>query len=371
MGTGSIFPATDRRTGQARWVAQVSIGGRRNRRVVQRWRHTEREARAALKELLAESAPSRDRRLTLSAFLDDWVVGVRNLRPRTRTEYANAVALHINPAIGHLRLATLAPSDVEAMIRILEPVLAPKSVRNVVGVLRRALTFALRDGLVTRNVAAREFIDPVRVPRAEPRVLSEPELRAVSAAAAGHWLEALVLTAAGSGLRQGELLGLTWADVELERGRLEVRRALRRVPGATRKSGRYVHDELKTARSRRTVPLAPSLVEALKKNKARLIAAGFVPIAAGPVFPSVRGRPLSAGWVSHQFAAICARAGVEGAPFKALRATFASRLHDAGLPERRIQDLLGHKPDSRVTQAHYIGAGDWDAAVAAVSEVVG
>lgn len=246
-----------------------------------------------------------------------------------------------------------------------------KSVRNVLGVLRRALTFAVRDGLLERNVAGREYIEPVRVPRAEPRIFSAAELAAITAAAHGDWLEALVVTAAGTGLRQGELLGLAWGDVDLDAGRLDVRRALRRVAGATRRSGHYVRDELKTVRSTRSVPLAPSIVAALTAHRARLIAAGFVPIASGPVFCSQRGSELSAGWVAHRFYAICATAGVARAPFKTLRATFASRLHDAGLPERRIQDLLGHKPESRVTQAHYIGAGDWVAGAAAVSEVVG
>lgn len=372
MGTGSIYPIVDRRTGETRWIAQVSIGGRGNRRYVKRVRSTERAARAALRELRAEVTPVGSSRLTLSAYLDGWVRDVRNLRPRTRVEYANAIALHITPSIGHVRLGSLTPMHVESMLRELTPTMAPKSLRNVLGVLRRALTFAVRSGLVARNVAAREYIDPIRVPRSEPRVLSVDELHRILAVAAGHWLEALIVTAAGTGLRQGELLGLAWGDVDLEAGRLDVRRALRREAGPTRKAGRYVRDELKTARSERSVPLAPAVVAALTAHRERLMAAGFVPIATGPVFPSKRGRELSAGWVTHQFYDLCIAAGVPRAPFKALRATFASRLFEAGIPERRIQDLLGHKPESRVTQAHYIGAGaEWQSALAAVEEMVG
>lgn len=365
MGTGSIYSIIDSRTGRKRWIAQVSIGGRQGRRFRKRVRDTERAARAALKELRAEVTPTRGSRLTLSAYLEGWVGDVRNLRPRTRTEYANAIAYHIVPTIGHVRLASLTPAHVESMIRVLAPTMAPKSLRNVVGVLRRALTFAVRDGLIQRNVASGEYIDPIRVPRSEPRTLTVDELHRLTEAAKGHWLEGLIVTAAGTGLRQGELLGLAWGDVDLDVGRLDVRRAL------ARRDGRYVRDELKTERSERSVPLALSVVAALVAHRERIKAAGFVPIATGPVFPSLRGRELSAGWVTHQFYALCESAGIQRAPFKALRATFASRLFDAGVPERRIQDLLGHKPDSRVTQAHYIGAAEWRASVAAVQEVVG
>ena len=373
MGTGSLYSIIDRRSGEKRWIAQVSIGGRTNRHFRKRVCKSERAARAALKELRADVTPMSRSRLTLSAYLEGWVRDVRNLGPGTQIQYANAIALHIVPTIGHVRLSMLAPGHVEAMIRALEPTLAPKSIRNVVGVLRRALTFAVRDDLVTRNVASSEYIDPIRVPDSDPRVLTADEMARLLDASKGDWLEGLIVTAAGTGLRQGELRALAWGDVDLEGGRIEVHHSLRRVQGATRKSGRYVRDQPKTRRSERVVPLAPSVVAALIAHRERVKAAGFIPISTGPVFPAQRGSggPLSAGWVTHRFYALCEKAGIQRAPFKSLRATFASRLHDAGVPERRIQDLLGHKRDSRVTQKHYVGAGDWGEAVAAVAEVVG
>lgn len=372
MGSGSVYQITDE-AGRIRWIAQLSMGGRTNRRYVKRVRETERAARAALKVLRDEAEAKRgSSRMTLSVYLDQWAADARNLRPRTRVEYQNAIRYHINPTIGHVRLGDLTPIHVESMLRTLEPTMAPKSLRNVLGVLRRGLTFAVRADLVTRNVASRDFIDPVRVPYVEPRVLTVDELRRILTASRGHWLEALILTAAGTGMRQGELLALSWADVDLERAQLDVRATLRRVVGLTRRRGRYVRDEPKTARSERSVPLAPAVVEAIASQRQRLIAAGFVPTATGPVFPSQRGKPLSAGWVTHQFYLVCEAAGVRRAPFKALRATFSTQLFEAGIPERRIQDLLGHKPDSRVTHAHYIGTGaEWDLAMAAVDELVG
>jgi integrase len=445
-GEGSIYQRKD-----GRWVAQESIGGRTNRHFRKRIRLTERKAKAALRDLLAD----RDRglnptKVTVSSFLTGWVRNVRNIRPRTRIEYANAIRLHIVPLIGSQRLSALSPLHVEQMLGALDRArLAPKTQRNVLAVLRRGLSFALRSGLVSRNVAGREYVDAPRVPRIEPRALSADEVHRLLAAVRGDWLEGLIVTAVGTGLRQGELLGLAWEDVDLgafnagaregrevwghreRRGRREpiapqaamdedgdnglgpfvrrgksavslevdavrtnsrwqgvvvresaptaegsarihVRRGLRRIPGPTRKTGRYVRDEPKTDRSRRTVPLAPSVVAALAAHRERLKAAGFVPTATGPVFPSMRGKPLSSGWVTHRFYALCEVASIPRAPFKALRATFASRLFEAGVPERRVADLLGHAPASRITTTHYIGAAaDWEPALAAVEELVG
>lgn len=350
-GTGSIYQLKD-----GRWVAQLSVGGRTSRRYRKRVRHSEREAKAALKELVADHDrgvnPSR---ATLSAFLAQWVRDVRNIRPRTRVEYANAIHLHIGPLIGDVRLSALLPLHVEMMLASLEARMAPKTARNVHAVLRRALRDAVRSGLVTRNVAAREYVDAPRVRPSEPQALSAVEVRRLLAAARGDWLEGLIVTAVGTGLRLGELLGLAWEDIEPLR--LNVRHALRHVPGPTRKAGRYLRDELKTERSRRAVPLSPSVAAALAVHRERVKSAGFVPTATGPVFPSVRGRPLSSGLVLHRFYNLCERAEIPRAPFKVLRATFASRLYEAGVSDLEVARLLGHTR-TYTTRTHYIGLGE-------------
>jgi integrase len=360
-GEGSIYHRAD-----GRWVAQISIGPRSSRRYRKRTRATRRDAQRALVELRADRerglSPTR---ATLSGFLAEWVRDVRNIRPTTRHGYDVAIALHIAPLIGDVRLSALAPSHVEHLLTALAERLSPKSVRNVHAVLRRALGAAVRAGLLARNVAAREYVDAPRVPASEPRALTVAEVRRLLEAARGDRLEALFLVAIGAGLRQGELLGLAWEDVDLEHARLHVRRQL------VRRGGRYLRDELKTDRSRRVVPLAPALVDALRAHRERLIADGFVPTTTGPVFPNRRGGPLSGSWLTHHFYRLLDGSRIARLPFKNLRTTFASRLFEAGIPDRRVADLLGH---TRVatTQGHYIGATDeWAPALAAVQELVG
>lgn len=361
-GEGSIF-----RLGNGRWRAQVSIGPRGNRRFVTRTTSTEREARAALEELRADRRAGVSRsRLTTGAFLEWWVDSVRNIRPTTRAGYRAAIRYHLVPTIGSLRLADLAPLHVEEMLAALEPRMSAKSLRNVHAVLRRALTAAVRAGHVSRNVAGREYVDAPRVVVDEPDAFSVDEIRRLLAAIRGDRLEALLRLALGTGLRQGELLGLAWQDVDLERGELRVRYELARVDGA------YRRVEPKTERSRRLVPLAPSIVDALRAHRQQTIDAGFVPAATGPVFTNRSGGPLSGSWLTHRLYALEDAAGTRRLPFKNLRSTFASRLFEAGVPDRVIADLLGHTR-TKTTQRHYIATtgSSQAAAVAAAEALVG
>jgi len=367
MGTGSVYPE------RGKWVAQVSIGPRSQRRFVRRTRATRRAALAALAELRSSSTPTTTR-LTLGAYLIRWVTDVRNLRPATRHAYANAIDYHLIPTIGEIRLSELNPIHVEHMLSSVGERVGPKTLRNIHAVLRRALAMAVRAGLVTRNVAAREFVDAPRVPVQEPRALSGDEVRRLLAACRGDRLEALFITAVATGLRQGELLGLAWEDLELANdgetlshgfARLSVRRELVHL------NGRYQRVELKTPQSRRAVPLTPSVVDALRAHRERVIAAGFVPTATGPVFTTPKGTALSGSWVTHKFYRLCVEAGIPRLAFHRLRATYASRLAEAGVSELEIARLLGHSRTT-VAKTHYIAAGKTSPAVLeAVEEMLG
>jgi integrase len=369
-GDGSIFPVTirDPRTGRTRhrWRAQLSIGGRGRRQYLTRTVETRAEARTALAQLQADAAGgASSRTMTVSDWLERWVRDARNIRPSTRHGYEAAIVTHIGPTIGRVQLARLSPLDVERMLAELAPRMSAKHLRNVHAVLRRALGQAVRAGLVRRNVAAREFVDAPRVELEEPDALTVGEVRRLLEAAAGDRLEAVFVLAVTTGLRQGELLGLAWEDLDLAGGRLHVRREL------THREGEYRREEPKTERSKRTVPLAPIVVDALARHRERLVAAGFLPTSTGPVFSSTTGGPLNGSWLTHHFYGLLERAGVRRLPFKVLRATYSSRLYEAGVPELTIAGLMGHARTA-TTKRHYIATAglDQDDAVAAVERMV-
>jgi integrase len=214
----------------------------------------------------------------------------------------------------------------------------------------------------------------------------------------GETIEPIVIVALATGLRQGEVLGLVWEDVDFTEagtpslvgggtgagrlalptqeghggtkrlsdrsGQLHIRREL------VRRNGRYYRDELKTPRSRRSVPLPPPAVEALRVQRDRVIEAGFIPTATGAVFPARRGGPLNGSWVTKRLQAAMLRAGVGQGDFRMLRRTFASRLFAAGVPDRYIADLMGHTAVS-VTHGHYISTGtDAHRALQALEEML-
>jgi integrase len=358
-GSGSVYRE------RGRWIAQLAIGPRGQQLKIRRTRVTRAEAQAALAELREQRRPPSATKLTVGAYLERWVADVRNLRPATRHAYANAIDYHLSPAIGSIRLADLSPLHVESMLASVGETVSPKTLRNVHAVLRRALAMAVRAGLLTRNVASREFVDAPRVPVEEPRALSLAEVHRLLAVVRGDRLEALFVLAIGTGLRQGELLGLAWEDVELSAlvpalpgssgtgggSRVNVRREL------VRRNGRYFRDELKTRTSRRAVPLSAAVVAALAAHRERVIAAGFVPTATGPLFTNLRGGPLNGGWVTHRFYALLAEAKITPRlPFHNLRTTYASTLAEAGVPEVQIARLLGHA-QTTTTRKHYIQAG--------------
>lgn len=358
-GEGSIY----RRASDGRWVATISRGPRGHRQIVTAYRRSKAEAMVALAELRVSVGPLNGHTLTVGAFLERWVRDARDIRPTTRHGYDAVVRTHLVPALGVLRLAELSPLHIEAMLAGLSGRMAPKTLRNVHVVLRRALGQAVRAGLVTRNVASREFVDPPKVTLDEPPALTLAEIARIRKVLPGHRLEAHVLVALGTGLRQGEQLGLAWEDID--GNRLMVRHEL------AYEDGQYIRVEPKTPRSRRTITLAPAVVDALARHRAAVIAQGFVPTATGPVFVNSKGGPVNGSSLTHAWYDLLAEAGVNRKPWKILRATFGSRLFAEGVPDRTIADLLGHTRTA-TTHRHYISTSGVSAdAVAAIERLVG
>lgn len=342
MRTGSIF----RRKADKRWIAQVSSGSRSDRTVRRRVART----RAAAEELLVElraDAGIVDPRVTTGEYLRGWLVTAgRSVKPSTLQTYEIAVRLQLLPSLAAIRLSQLGPAHVEALMRNLDASMQPKGARNVLGVLSRALTVAERQGLVRRNVA--RLVDPPRVERVELPALRPEDVRKILAAVAGDpaadppvprdRLEALYVLALATGLRQAELLGLRWEDVDRDAGTIHVQYALER------QAGRYELVEPKTRRSRRTIALPAFAVDALGRHRtaqlAERLAAG-VETEDGLVFVTPSGRPVNGGWLSHHWPKIAKAAGVT-VTFHGLRHGQASLLVALGVHPRVIAERLGH-----------------------------
>lgn len=350
-GEGSIYQRKD-----GRWTASVHLGYEGGRRIRKHfYGRTRRDVQEELTTLLRAQQQGlplgADERTTVEAFLSRWLqaTAAKN-RPGTVTRYEQLVRGHIVPAIGRERLVRLTPDQVQALLDArLAAGLSPRTVHHIRACLRSALNRAMRWGLVSRNAAA--LTDPPKVPYVEVQPLTPDQARRFIEAVRGDRLEALYVVALATGMRQGELLGLAWDDVDLAGGSLTVRHALQRV------GGRYALVEPKTARSRRTIALPSLATVALEEHRSRQAfaqrwAGSKWSNPVGVVFTNLTGGPLDATNVTHRLQAILAAAGLPRQRFHDLRHGAASLLIASGTPMRQVMELLGHS-DIRLTMNTY------------------
>jgi integrase len=276
---------------------------------------------------------------------------------------------HFGPILGSRPLRKVHRRDVEAMSeQLLARGLSPKTVANTLKILHGVFEHAI-DLEWTRDNPVRRAARPKHVRDTDPdlRFLTIEELEAVLRAipdevvvreprptragragpspppppdVLGPVLRVLVLTAAMTALRQGELLGLRWRDVDWQIQRVRVRQTWRR----TEFSGRGKSD----LSTRRSVPLADRVVAELDAWTKRTLYAGDDDLVFG--HPQL-GTPLDGAKVTKRFKQACADADVRVVRFHDLRHTFATRLAAQGAPLRTIQEFLGHA-DAKTTQIY-------------------
>lgn len=329
-----------RQRADGRWEARVTLANGRSKSFYAKTRtEVQRAMTRALRDV-QRGVPIPPSRQTVGKFLVHWLdeVAKPTLRPTTYAGYRVVVERHLIPHIGKVSLEKLAPQDVQALLadRTREG-LSPRTVQLIRAVLRRALGQALEWDLVARNAAVP--VKPPRQHRYHAQVWSVDETRRFLAAVQDDRWGALYTVAAYMGLRQGEILGLRWADVDLEARTL-------RVSGAMSTVGPRARTEPKTERSRRTLPLPSAVVSALRTHRTRQLEerlrAGDVWQDHDLVFASIFGGPVERKGLHDRWKRAIRQAELPDIRFHDLRHGCASLLLASGVPSRVVMDILGH-----------------------------
>jgi len=343
---------------------------------------TRKEAQVALSRLLVSVeeksyiAPSK---LTVREFLlKEWLPAIEaTIRPSTYRSYVQHVECHIVPHIGCVQLQKLTGSQINALYAKLalsgkkdgKHGLSPLTIRHVHACLHRALRDAVRWERITRNPI--EAADPPRINgdgTKELKTWDAEQLKAFLESTRDDPLFALWHALAMTGMRRGEALGLRWEDVDLEAGRLSVRRAL--IPnGAT-----VVVSEPKTARGRRSVALDGETIEVLKGQAARQLEDQVACKDwndTGLVFTKPDGQSWHPEVVSRFFKAAVKAAKLPAIRLHDLRHTHATLALQAGIHPKVVSERLGHATIAITldTYSHAIPAMQEEAA-ARIAELV-
>lgn len=350
-GEGSIYRRKD-----GRWAASVEVGttgGKRQRKTI--YGRTRREVATRLHEALQtqrSGGPLPKERTTVASFLDDWLVSLKpTVAFRTYQKYESVVRLHLKPALGSRRLTKLEPVDLQRLYaERLSAGQSPRSVVHIHRVLSSALSQAAKWDLVVRNVAT--LVTPPRVPRKPVETLTKEEAAMLFEVARGHRLEALFVVAITTGMREGELLGLRWGDVDLGRRTLHVQGALQRT-----EDGTFQVTEPKTAASLRRISLSGLATDALRRHRSRQneerLSMGTGWRDEDLVFASTVGGPINpTNMYRRAFKPLLKAAGLRQIRFHDLRHTCATLLLADGVNVKVVSELLGHS-DITVTLNTY------------------
>lgn len=331
------------------WAVVVDMGrdpltGKR-RQVWRSVKGTKKDAEALLLQLQNQKANGVDvlpGRVTVAEYLAKWLETYArpNTAPKTFRRYEQLIRVHIVPVVGGIPLGKLRPLHIQQVYQNVQD--KGRSARTALHchrVLRHALQQAVKWQLLTTNPA--DAAEAPRPTRYEMRALDASEVRRLLTEADQTPFGTLVHLAVATGLRQGEILGLRWQDVDLDNGIVRVRQTCQWLS----KEG-FIFRQPKTYRSSRPVALSPDAVERLKQHRVlqveERLAAGSAYQTNDLVFSNGLGEPIHPSNLRKAWLEIVEQAQLGHLRFHDLRHTHASLLLEQGVHPKIVSERLGH-----------------------------
>jgi integrase len=380
------------RRGETSWRLKFEAGerdprtGRRATRFVT-VRGTKKDAQRELTRLLAEvdSGTAVDpSTVKLAEYLRQWLDVGEGLSPKTLERYRQLAEQQILPHLGATRLQKLRPAQIHDWHATLlksggkdgKP-LSPRTVGHAHRVLHGALERAMRLEIVSRNVA--HPVPPPKVEAAEVRTLTADQITDVLAKLNGYGgrygalpLYPITALAIGTGMRRGEICGLSWGAVDLDKAMVRVERSLEETAAGLR------FKPPKTVAGRRTISLPANVVDILRDHRRQLIerrlALGMGRLGEDdPVFPMVDGSPYAPDKLSRDWGHAVRDRKLPATSFHSLRHSHASALIAAGLDIVTVSRRLGHGSPAITLRvyAHTFSPEKDDAAARAIEAAMG
>ena len=282
---------------------------------------------------------------TLEEFLKGWLVTAKTtLRPKPAQQYEKLTENHIIPVLGKVKLKDLRPDIIDGFYQNrIKAGVGVRTIRYCHSVLHRALGKAVTLGLLTRNSA--DGATPPRLNQPEIMILDENQVIQFLIAARENRHEVLFHLAVKTGMRQAELLGLKWMDLDWMSGVLHVRRQVQRIDGKG-----FVFCEPKTKTGRRSIQLGEASLQMLRKQlekqRHEKTAAGERWNENDLIFASSVGTPTELRNLLREYKKVLLKAGLPEIRFHDLRHTAASIMLKHNIPVLTVSRVLGHSKPS-------------------------
>jgi len=306
---------------------------------------SKREAEDKMAKLIHELNSGtyiKPNKINVAQYLRSWLAECckPSLTQRSYERYRGIVENNLIPAIGRIRLIDLRPEHIQQhYANLIDRGLAARTVRYDHMVLHGALRMAVKWQLVPRNIA--DVVEPPKARNSEMQTWDSDEVTTFLEAAKSTPYHVLFYAALYTGARRSELLGLSWRHVDFIYSQIDIERGLHRT-----KEWGYIFTQPKSAKSKRTIALSPSLVLLLKEHREKQECARLLinkPLTEDDlVFAHDDGSPLFPNSVSRAWTMLASNVGIKLIRFHDARHTHASLLLKQGAHPRIVQERLGH-----------------------------
>ncbi len=349
-GEGTIVKRND-----GRWMGAVTIGvnpktGAPKRKYIYGKERKEVARKMTdLKKELFDGTYVEPSNMKLSEWLDSWIEGRKSsLAYSTYNNYKVMIRNHLKPEIGDLKLKELKTRQVQELLNYKleegridgDGGLSPRTVKYIYQTLHAALEQAIKERLITNNVCKAVEV-PKKQDEKQLHTWDKSQVNKFLETARGYDCFILHYLALNTGMRRGELLGLKWKDISLDKRRIEVNRQLVRTDQG------LIFKKVKTAAGNRTIPITDDVVTELKRHK---IKQGENKLALGEAYNKKNdlvgsnkiGNPIDPRNLFREFKRVIKEAGLPEIRFHDTRHTFSTLFLQNGGSIKILQQILGH-----------------------------